>query len=45
VKDFVSKINTRLLSSLRAFNPDLIMMSSGFDAGIYDVGNAQHRAR
>ena len=45
VKDFLSKINTRLLSSLRAFNPDLILMSSGFDAGIYDVGNAQHRAR
>ncbi len=33
-------ITTRLLPSLRAFNPQLILMSAGFDAAAGDVGNS-----
>jgi acetoin utilization deacetylase AcuC-like enzyme len=35
-------IRSRLLPALRAFNPDLILISAGFDALKYDVGNARH---
>jgi acetoin utilization deacetylase AcuC-like enzyme len=35
-------IQNRLLPSLRAFNPDLILISAGFDASKGDVGNARH---
>ena len=35
-------IQSRLLPALRAFNPDLILMSTGFDAVQGDVGNARH---
>ena len=35
-------IQSRLLPSLRAFNPDLILISAGFDAAKGDVGNARH---
>lgn len=35
-------IQTRLLPALRAFNPDLILISAGFDAAKNDVGNARH---
>ena len=35
-------IQTRLLPALRAFNPDLILISAGFDAAKGDVGNARH---
>jgi acetoin utilization deacetylase AcuC-like enzyme len=35
-------ILNRLLPSLRAFNPDLILISAGFDAAKGDVGNARH---
>lgn len=35
-------ILTRLLPALRAFNPDLILISAGFDACNGDVGNARH---
>lgn len=35
-------IQNRLLPSLRAFNPDLILISAGFDAARGDVGNARH---
>ena len=35
-------VQQRLLPSLRAFNPDLILLSSGFDATRGDVGNARH---
>jgi len=35
-------IQNRLLPSLRAFNPDLIIISAGFDAARGDVGNARH---
>lgn len=35
-------IRSRLLPSLRAFNPDLILISTGFDAVKGDVGNARH---
>ncbi len=34
----------RLLPALRAFNPDLIIISIGFDASKGDVGNARHYA-
>ena len=35
-------IQNRLLPALRAFNPDLILISAGFDACRGDVGNAKH---
>jgi len=35
-------IQNRLLPALRAFNPDLILVSAGFDAVKGDVGNAKH---
>jgi acetoin utilization deacetylase AcuC-like enzyme len=35
-------IQTRLLPALRAFNPDIILISAGFDAAKGDVGNARH---
>ena len=34
-------ITQRLLPALRAFNPSLILMSTGFDAGFTDVGNTR----
>lgn len=37
-------IQQRLLPALRAFNPDLILISMGFDASKGDVGNARHYA-
>ena len=37
-------IQSRLLPALRAFNPDLILISAGFDASKNDVGNAKHEA-
>ncbi len=41
---FKVAIESRLLPSLRAFNPDLILISSGFDGNNKDVGNAKHLA-
>lgn len=35
-------IQQRLLPALRAFNPDLILISTGLDAAKDDVGNARH---
>lgn len=35
-------IQDRLLPALRAFNPDLILISAGFDAARGDVGNSRH---
>lgn len=35
-------IQQRLIPALRAFNPDLIIISIGFDASKGDVGNARH---
>lgn len=35
-------IQDRLLPALRAFNPDLIIISMGLDAAKGDVGNARH---
>ncbi len=35
-------VQHRLLPALRAFNPDLIILSTGFDAARGDVGNARH---
>jgi acetoin utilization deacetylase AcuC-like enzyme len=35
-------VQDRLLPALRAFNPDLILISAGFDAAKGDVGNARH---
>ena len=31
----------RLVPTLRAFNPDLVLLSSGFDAIVDDVGNSR----
>jgi acetoin utilization deacetylase AcuC-like enzyme len=33
----------RLIPSLRAFNPNLILLSTGFDAALGDVGNCRHQ--
>ena len=38
-----SAIEKRLIPALMAFNPDLILISSGFDAAKADVGNAKHQ--
>jgi len=43
-KGYRRAIRTRLIPSLRAFNPDLILISAGFDACSGDVGNAKHMA-
>jgi len=43
-KAYRRAIRTRLLPALRAFNPDLILISAGFDACRGDVGNAKHMA-
>jgi len=40
--EFRLQIVQRLLPPLRAFNPDLIMISAGFDAAKDDVGNARN---
>eukprot|EP01036_Dinobryon_divergens_P051315 gene51315-68683_t len=37
-------ISQRLLPSLRAFNPDLILLSTGFDAAHGDVGNVRFQS-
>ena len=34
-----NQIQNRVLPAVRAFNPDLILLSAGFDAGKHDVGN------
>jgi hypothetical protein len=39
---FRHAIQHRLLPALRAFNPDLIIISTGLDAANGDVGNARH---
>jgi len=39
---FRQSIQQRLLPALRAFNPDLILISIGLDASRGDVGNARH---
>ena len=32
---------TRIVPSLRAFGPDLILLSAGFDGGCGDIGNSK----
>ncbi|CAM9355325.1 unnamed protein product, partial [Chrysoparadoxa australica] len=39
---FREAVGQRLIPALRAFNPSLILLSSGFDAADADVGNAKH---
>jgi len=36
-----AKVQNILLPAVRAFNPDLILISAGFDGAKYDVGNSQ----
>jgi|GEM_PF-339006 len=43
--EFRRVVKERLLPPLRAFNPDLILVSAGFDAGFKDVGNGRYIAR
>lgn len=38
---FRHAVRQRLLPSLRAFNPDLILLSAGFDGGGVDQGNVK----
>jgi acetoin utilization deacetylase AcuC-like enzyme len=38
---YKKEIEARLLPTLRAFNPDLIFVSAGFDAGKNDIGNSK----
>ena len=40
-KAYRKAISERLIPALRAFNPSLIIMSTGFDAGLDDVGNSR----
>ncbi|CAN0309919.1 unnamed protein product, partial [Hapterophycus canaliculatus] len=42
---FAQAIQRRLLPALRAFNPQLILISAGFDAAKGDVGNCKQSAR
>ena len=39
---FMARFRKRVIPALRAFSPDLILVSSGFDATKNDVGNAKH---
>ena len=43
-KAYRSAIEDVLIPGLKKFNPDLILISSGFDAANHDVGNAKHVA-
>ena len=38
-------IDARLVPALRAFAPDLILLSAGFDGGVRDVGNSRNDGR
>lgn len=38
-------LTSRLLPALRAFNPDLVLLSAGFDAAKGDVGNCRQERR
>ncbi len=38
----MKRFRKRIVPALRAFNPDLILVSAGFDATKNDVGNARH---
>uniref|UniRef100_A0A6U5I784 histone deacetylase n=1 Tax=Corethron hystrix TaxID=216773 RepID=A0A6U5I784_9STRA len=42
---FKNQIVQRLLPSLRAFNPDLVLVSVGYDAAKYDIGNKREGNR
>jgi hypothetical protein len=42
---FMKRFQDRVLPALRSFDPDLILLSAGFDAGKSDVGNAKHTPR
>ena len=42
---FRNAIGARLVPSLRAFNPELILLSTGFDAVASDVGNSRMAPR
>jgi len=39
---FVAAMRDRVVPALRAFGPDLILVSAGFDAGRSDVGNTRN---
>lgn len=41
---FRSGISSRLLPALRAFTPQLVLISAGFDAAALDVGNTRARS-
>ena len=40
-EQFLKNIENRVLPSLRAFKPELIILSAGFDAAKGDVGNVK----
>ena len=42
-KEWVLQMQQRVIASLRAFNPDLILISAGFDACKDDVGNGKYQ--
>ena len=42
-KQWVAQMQARVVASLRAFNPDLILISAGFDACKDDVGNGKYQ--
>jgi len=39
---FRAAVRERLLFAMRAFQPDLILLSAGFDGGCKDIGNQKH---
>jgi len=43
--EFRRIVKERLLPPLRAFQPDLVLVSAGFDAGRRDVGNGRYMGR
>jgi|MDSY01.1.fsa_nt_gb hypothetical protein len=42
---FRKAVSNRLAFAMRAFNPDLILLSAGFDGAKHDVGNKRHGIR
>ena len=38
---FGSSLSNRIIPCLRAFSPDLILISAGFDGGCGDIGNSK----
>lgn len=42
---FKYQFKSKLIPLVRAFKPDIILVSSGFDFGKADIGNGRHRPK